>query len=56
MEMAPAVVPVTSGYSLHTATKAHRSMQEYVGDGYTTGNQSATTSSSRHNGSFKVLE
>lgn len=42
MEMAPAVVPDTDGYSLCTATKATRSIQEYVGDGYTAGKQSET--------------
>lgn len=42
MEMAPAVVPDTDGYSLCTATKATRSMQQYVGGGCTAGKQSET--------------
>lgn len=42
MGMTPAVVPDTDGYSLCTATKATRSIQEYVGDSYTAGKQSET--------------
>lgn len=40
--MAPAAVPDIDGYSSHTATEAPRSMQGYVGGGYTAGKQSET--------------